>query len=270
MLFTLSWNVFQPRLYFSMKRLQFKDTDHTPVQKMFPSSTWLKKRKGHRQYFKHLLLLPNPSLYIADIEVKLKCLHNHKAKCQPRIESWPKLTLRFFVWAKSFICSSSEWQCHTFYCLVFVPWALHSSCANLRLVMTAKLLLANEISLRSKVRGGLSCAKPFQYLRPVPLKRRLMWAHTCYLFANVHMMCKPFHPSAWHSWSVRTNPSRSLTDPCANFVPRSGLINLFMWLIKSYNAWGQQKKLCPLTTHSNRKRSSGEMFGFLTAIHLHS
>lgn len=148
----------------------------------------------------------------------------------------PKLTLNFLVSAKNVIRSSSKWQCHSSHYLVFVPWALHSPCASLRLVMTPKPLPANEIPLRSKVRGGLWCAKPFQYLRRGPVRRGLMRAHTCFLFANVHMMCKPFHPSAWHSWSVRTNPSKSLDDLSANFVPRSGLINLFMRLIKSYNA----------------------------------
>lgn len=151
----------------------------------------------------------------------------------------PQLTLNFSVSAKNVIRSSSKWQCHTSHYLVFVLWALHSPCASLRLVMTPKLLPANEIPLRSKVRGGLWCAKPFQYLRRGPVRWGLMRAHTCFLFANVHMMCKPFHPSAWHSWSVRTNPSKSLADPSANFVPRSGLINLFMRLIKSYNASSQ-------------------------------
>lgn len=137
--------------------------------------------------------------------------HNHQTNCRT------VLTFKCFVSAKNVICSSCKWQFYTCYCLLFVPWALHSSCANLRPVMTPMLLPANEISLRSKVRGGLSCAKPFQYLRLGPLKRRLMRVYTCYSFASVHMMCKPFHPSAWHSWSACTNPTKSLGDPWCYF-----------------------------------------------------
>lgn len=107
-----------------------------------------------------------------------------------------KLTWEFSVSAKNGIRCNPGWQRQTSHSLVFVPWALHSPCASLYLVMIPKLLSTNELPLKSKVRGGLRCAKPFQYQRCGPLRARPTGGQTCYLFANVHMVYEPFHPSA--------------------------------------------------------------------------
>lgn len=136
MLSTLSWNVFQPTLCFFHEVVAVqRQRGHTCFKKCAQVLLCQRKRKGKKEtlqaffFFLTLLWIVLTWTWNSSIKTIIKQIANPIFSH----DSNPKLTLKFLVSANNVICCSSKWQCHTSCCLVFVPWALHSSCASLRL-----------------------------------------------------------------------------------------------------------------------------------------